>query len=214
LAIRLTLAFSPRAIDKNGVRPDAAFHWDRQGKEAKITGAKKQTSPFWKFSLQIYPGVADTCLELQDGFGVDVNVLLFLLWAAHHGRKVSAGEVHLITSAIAGWNTSVVVPLRGVRRFLRSPPDIIDGEAAAALRQHVKQIELETERLQQEALYRFMPLEGVGTPEPSRDAAARANMRTYAAKLRRDFPEPLIAALLKVFRKLDRPAGAPRGDET
>jgi uncharacterized protein (TIGR02444 family) len=174
--------------------------------QAPAEPARKQTSAFWKFSLKIYPSIADTCLELQDGSGVDVNVLLFLLWAAHDGRKVSPGEVHLITSAVASWNKSVVAPLRSVRRFLRTPPNVIDSEAAAALRQHVKQIELEAERLQQEALYRFLPLEDLGTPEPSRDAAARSNMRVYAAKLGTDFPEPLIAALLKVFRKLDRPA--------
>ena len=111
--------------------------------QAPAEPARKQTSAFWKFSLKIYPSIADTCLELQDGSGVDVNVLLFLLWAAHDGRKVSPGEVHLITSAVASWNTSVVAPLRSVRRFLQTPPNVIDSEAAAALRQHVKQIELE-----------------------------------------------------------------------
>ena len=58
--------------------------------EVSIAESKKQASPFWRFSLRIYPAVADTCLELQDRFGVDVNVLLFLLFAARNGQRYSA----------------------------------------------------------------------------------------------------------------------------
>lgn len=171
--------------------------------------ARKQASPFWRFSLQIYRSVADTCLELQDRFGVDVNVLLFLLFAAHHGRRASQQNVHDITSAVASWSTSAVIPLRSVRRFLRTPPNIIDVEAADALRQHVKQVELEAERLQQEGLYRFVSIEHLGTPDPSREAAARANVEAYAAELGTAFDEPLIEALLAGFRALDS-SGEPR----
>jgi uncharacterized protein (TIGR02444 family) len=174
--------------------------------EVLIVEPTKQTSPFWRFSLRIYPNVADTCLELQDRFGVDVNVLLFLLFAAHDGRKLGAAEVRGITAAVASWNLSVVVPLRSVRRFLRSPPAIVEADAAANLRQQVKQVEFEAERLQQEGLYRFVPLEVLGTPETSRETAARRNVEAYAAELGKTFDPPLIEALLAGFRNLERPA--------
>jgi uncharacterized protein (TIGR02444 family) len=170
--------------------------------EVPISEAKKQASPFWRFSLRIYPAVADTCLELQDRFGIDVNVLLFLLFAAHNGRKVDAAEVRGIISSVASWNESVVVPLRSVRRFLRSPPEVIEQDATAALRQHVKQVELEAERLQQEGLYRIQRLEQLGAPEPSREAAARSNVEAYEAELGAAFDPALIEALLAGFRKL------------
>ena len=50
---------------------------------------------FWDFSLAFYamPGVADACLQLQDGCGADVNVLLFLLYRARDGYMLSAAEV-------------------------------------------------------------------------------------------------------------------------
>ena len=37
------------------------------------------TTPFWRFSLTYYgqPGVSDACIALQDGCGVDVNLLLY-----------------------------------------------------------------------------------------------------------------------------------------
>jgi uncharacterized protein (TIGR02444 family) len=170
--------------------------------EVPIPEIRKQQSPFWRFSLRIYPSVADTCLELQDRFGIDVNVLLFLLWAAHRGRRVRADEVRGILSAVEGWNREVVVPLRSVRRFLRDAPSFIDHEAAASLRQHVKQVELEAERLQQEGLYRFVPLEDLGEPDASPEAAAAANVEAYAAELGTAFAPPLVDSLLAGFRRL------------
>jgi uncharacterized protein (TIGR02444 family) len=146
--------------------------------------------------------VADACLDLQDRFGVDVNVLLFLLWAAEGGRKVGPDDIRRIREAVEGWTDSVVAPLRAVRRHLRAPPALVEGDAAESLRGRVKQIELEAERLQQEGLYRSMPLDGLGEPEPSPKAAARANVQAYAAELGADFPRPLIDALLAGFRRL------------
>jgi uncharacterized protein (TIGR02444 family) len=177
------------------------------------TEAKRGASPFWRFSLQIYRSVADTCLALQDRHGVDVNVLLFLLFAAHQGRRVGRQDVHAITSAVASWSSSAVIPLRSVRRFLRAPPSVIDPEAAEALRQHVKQVELEAERLQQEGLYRFVPLEQLGTPDASQDAAARTNVEAYAAELGTVFDQMLVDALLAGFRQLDRSPESRRGVE-
>ena len=38
---------------------------------------------FWRFSTRIYrlDRVADSCLALQDRFGVDVNMMLFCCWS-------------------------------------------------------------------------------------------------------------------------------------
>ena len=47
-------------------------------------------SPFWRFSLRFYRRreVADACIALQEEAGVDVNLLLFLLWHAIHKRAL------------------------------------------------------------------------------------------------------------------------------
>lgn len=172
--------------------------------EASIAEAAQRSSPFWRFSLRLYPAVADTCLALQDRFGVDVNVLLFLLWAAEGGRKIDAEDARRIATAVETWNRSVVVPLRAVRRALREPPELVEPAAAAHFRQRVKQVELEAERLQQEALFRLVPRDGLGEAEPSRDTAARANVEAYAEVLGTTFAPPLVAALLAGFRRLEQ----------
>ena len=59
------------------------------------SGPLPQSSPFWTFSLGYYrgAGVSEACLELQDKCGVDVNVVLFLLWLASQKRRLGADQV-------------------------------------------------------------------------------------------------------------------------
>ena len=168
--------------------------------------ADKQNSPFWWFSLKLYAerDFAGACLALQDRHGVDVNVLLFMLWAAQHGRRIEEDGVRAIVAAVEGWRQSVVAPLRTARRFLRTPPADVQASAAAALRQRIQEAELEAERLQQEMLYRLFPIEPRTQPEPFRDAFASVNLKSYASILGTEFPAPLSDALLKVFLEYSR----------
>src|SRR5436305_14768174 len=91
-----------------------------------------QGSPFWRFSLQFYrqPGVADACIALQEEAGVDVNLLLFLLWLAGKARTLVAAEVASLDQRVADWRESTVKPLRAIRRDLKTPPDLVAAPVA------------------------------------------------------------------------------------
>src|SRR5688572_15778767 len=117
--------------------------------------SQAQGSPFWHFSLAFYraPGVADACIRLQDECGVDVNLLFFLLWHAALKRRFAVADVEAADNTIRTWRTTAVVPLRNVRRALKNAPGLTDAGAVEAFRTKVKGLELEAERLQQEALY-------------------------------------------------------------
>ena len=164
---------------------------------------KKTASPFWRFSLRIYgtPGVPAACLTLQDGSGVDVNVLLFGLFAASQGRQLASADVAAIAAAIEPWKLHAVVPLRGVRRFLKDTPAGFEAQDIPALRQRVKMMELEAERLQQEVLYASWPMEALGDPAPAAEAA-RANVEAYASALRAKFDSGAVETLLGAFVNL------------
>ena len=164
---------------------------------------KKTASPFWRFSLRIYgtPGVPAACLTLQDGSGVDVNVLLFGLFAASQGRQFAAGDVAAIAAAIEPWKLHAVVPLRGVRRFLKDTPAGFEAQDIPALRQRVKMMELEAERLQQEVLYSSWPMDRLGVPAPASEAA-RANVEAYASALGAQFDSGAVDRLLAAFIKI------------
>jgi len=154
-------------------------------------------SPFWKFSLRFYaqPGVARTCIELQDAAGVDVNLLFFLLFLASNERGLAHDDIAHIDAAIAPWRDNVVRPLRSVRRALKNNLAVSEAEN---LRTEVKRIELESERLQQEALSEMFPIGKIGTIT-SREAAARANLAAYARYLG-SVPQAPLEVVLRAFR--------------
>jgi len=170
---------------------------------------EKAVSPFWTFSLKIYriEGVAPACLTLQDRHGVDVNVMLYGLWLASQGRVLGKPDMHEIMDAMAGWKNGVVVPLRSVRRLLRDPAAVAGKAGAAfdpamvgALRDQVKKIELEAERLQQEALYALKPVASWGATGAPLEAAS-ANLAAYAGAMRAEFDPAACKAMLEGFAK-------------
>ena len=112
---------------------------------------------FWDFSLAIYsgPGVADACIALQDEFAVDVNILLYLFFRAANGVRLSAADVTWLDQNVVAWRNQIVKPLRHVRRELKRMDALDDFDGAADLREQIKSVELEAERLQQQALERL-----------------------------------------------------------
>jgi len=161
-----------------------------------------EASPFWRFSLRLYrqPGVAEACIALQDRAGVDVNLLLFLLWQATHKRALSMAEVEAIEQRIAPWREATVIALRAVRRALRSPPALVAPAAAELFRTRIKAVELEAERLQQEAMFELARAAALGREVASTREAAQANVASYAAAVRATFPADAVETVLAALR--------------
>jgi uncharacterized protein (TIGR02444 family) len=157
----------------------------------------EQGSPFWRFSLRFYrrPGVADACIALQDGCGVDVNILLLLLWLATARRRVSVAAAQEVCAKAAAWRDDVVVPLRTLRRRLKEGSSLVERGAAELFRTRIKAIELESERLQQESMFALAA--GLATESASAvEAAARANVAAYEQALGRTFAPDAVNVLL------------------
>ena len=170
--------------------------------------APVRKSPFWRFSVKFYavPGVAQACIELQDQAKVDVNVLFFLLWNATQGRALDNAEVAEVERMIGAWRDMAVVPIRNVRRALKSPPPVMAPDAAEGFRTRIKAVELEAERLQQEALYDLAQSGRLGQPAASPAEAARTSVDAYQARAR---PVPGRRRSTPCFRHLqssNRPA--------
>jgi len=163
----------------------------------------QQDSPFWRFSLSFYrePEVAATCIALQDEAGVDVNMLLFLLWSATLRRSLPQAAVADLEARIGPWREAAVIPLRALRRTLRVPPPVMEAGGAETFRTRIKAVELEAERLQQQTMYELSPsLPFVEAPSAS--AAARANVAAYAAINPVPFRSDAIATILAAFDRL------------
>jgi uncharacterized protein (TIGR02444 family) len=160
-------------------------------------------SPFWRFSVKFYavPGVAPACIELQDRAGVDVNVLFFLLWNATQNRALGNAEVAALDRDFGAWRDMTVVPLRNVRRALKAPPGVMGSQEAEDFRTRIKAVELEAERLQQEAMYRLAQ-SGIGRPAASKMEAARQSVAAYQALLP-PFPPDALDTVLTAFAKFE-----------
>ncbi len=156
---------------------------------------------FWDFSKAVYgqPGVKEACLALQDA-GLDVNLALWIVWTVVYGRDPGpaiGGAVERSTL----WSGHVVKPLRAARTGLKYPPDFVEGEAAAALRQKVLAAELEAERLEQQAL------ESLSRHCPEHHssdhrALALTALEAYAARL--SATAPTAAFIETVFDALEK----------
>jgi uncharacterized protein (TIGR02444 family) len=164
------------------------------------TSSSGRPSPFWTFSLSFYRqgGVSEACLELQDRFGVDVNIVLFLLWTATLGRRLEASETRSLADKVRAWQSEVVVPIRNLRRFLKTPPPLLDEGTAELFRTKIKAVELESERLQQEAMFALAPSLHY-EPADNVVEAARTNLANYQSVIGRQFAiaatETLVNAL-------------------
>jgi uncharacterized protein (TIGR02444 family) len=157
-------------------------------------------TPFWRFSLSFYrqAGVAEACIALQDDCGVDVNLMLFLLWMAANGRQVSLENIKELDQAVRSWRDLTIIPVREVRRKLKAAPTLVEAGKQEAFRTKIKAIELEAERLQQEALYaRSRSASRASEVRPP--AAARANLAAYERVLGARFPNPALDRLVSAF---------------
>ncbi len=154
-------------------------------------------NPFWRFSLAVdgRDGVPEACVSLQDQCGVDVNVLLYLLYRAVGGEALRPESVARLDASVAVWRRDVVQAIRTARRALKSPELAALAADDDALRNRVKAVELEAERLQQLALYRIGADIAADAAEPV--AAAQASLDAYAAHLGAAFPAEAARRLIR-----------------
>jgi uncharacterized protein (TIGR02444 family) len=170
-----------------------------------------ETTPFWRFSLQFYrqSGVADACIALQDDCGVDVNLLLFVFWLASDGRQLTADEMRNLDERVRDWRNLTIIPIRDVRRKLKGTATLVEPGKQEAFRNKVKAIELDAERLQQEALYAFAQSGTLGTAAAP-PAAARGNIAAYERLMGVSFSKKAADVLIGVFDGIERGVFAAR----
>jgi uncharacterized protein (TIGR02444 family) len=159
------------------------------------------TSKFWMFSLTVYgdAAVQQECLDLQDGYGIDVNLLLFCAFiGVIHGAVLSDQDVKDATDLVNAWHENVVGRLREVRRALK--PRASETSPAARLRKGIKALELNAERIEQAMLERWSVTRIDAWPRTRPAGAVVDNIRTLfaisAATPRPDLPSHLVAAAL------------------
>jgi uncharacterized protein (TIGR02444 family) len=141
----------------------------------------------WAYALDIYgrPGAAARFLTLQDAHGQNVCFLVWSLWMAAERRAADPATLAAGAALARSWEAAAVAPLRAIRRDLKA------SSAGAArrrerLRNAVRQLELQAERMLLEMLQD-------ASPAPGPDAPSAAEALTAAVAV---WDEPAPANLL------------------
>ncbi|MBU1332668.1 MAG: TIGR02444 family protein [Gammaproteobacteria bacterium] len=105
----------------------------------------------WPFAENLYqrPGVEAACLHLQSR-GADVCLLLCAAWLQQRNLACTPARVAQLRDCAHGWQKEVVGPLRALRQ--RWKMGALQDAELGVLRETVKRLELDAERLQLQRL--------------------------------------------------------------
>jgi uncharacterized protein (TIGR02444 family) len=129
-----------------------------------------QTLPAFSGWLYVGDEVPAACLMLQDDLGLDVNLLLWCLYAGARGTTLTPEMISDADASCAPWRDNVVRPLRDVRRWLKTA-----GPEAQALRKQVLAQEIASEWRQQELIEAAVPLDRL----PASSWVGASNLAAY-----------------------------------
>lgn len=130
-----------------------------------------EANPLWRFSLALYEqdGIAEACIALQDGVGLDVNLLLYSCFATACGMPLAAADIAAVDAAVTDWRERIVQPLRALRR-----------EAGEGLRGKLLEAELLAERGQQALMWQARSPLGDWPPPAGGTDLLRPNLAALA----------------------------------
>lgn len=134
---------------------------------------------FWTFSLALYGrlGVAPALIGLQDRLGLDVNMLLYCCWAGVEGRSLTPADLAAVEAVVEPWQVKLVRPLRLLRRRLKGGFGELPTDRVEAYRKRLNELEIEAERIAQEAMAAMLKGDRLNTA-PAAGCVA-GNLKAY-----------------------------------
>lgn len=121
----------------------------------------QDSSALWQFSLALYaaPGVSHACIQLQDHWQANINLILWLVWLEQRNQPVDSDLIVQAEAAIVPWSEQTLQPLRALRRLIGSQRANHTSEANNSneaikedLYQQLKAAELLAEKIEQRTL--------------------------------------------------------------
>lgn len=141
----------------------------------------------WEFSLKLYaePGVAASCLSLQDQHGFDANLVLFCIWYGCRHGELTDDLLKTALETSDHWRETVVRPLRSLRTQLKrdlKESAYSSSSEISVLREQIKTAELDAERIQQQELEKLIEQSVKKSPASVRgEHSTRRNLDKLAA---------------------------------
>lgn len=156
--------------------------------------------PIWDFVLGYYrqQGVSEAAIALQDAAGIDVNMILFLMWLSGQGKTLAEADLRKLSETSHSWQRQVVVPIRNIRRLLKENAPFVEQETALAYRKKVQALELEGEQLELNGMADASRTAALNTAA-STEKAARDNLATFAKVAGKTFPADAVEAFVNAL---------------
>jgi uncharacterized protein (TIGR02444 family) len=144
--------------------------------------ADRFSSSLWAFATEFYgrPGVEPALLSLQDEHGLDIPVLITMIYCGRRGLALSEDRVSALSALAAIWQAKAIAPLRAARRALKPENRTEVDPDQEALRQQIKDAELAAERLLLARLEALLPLQATVEPVRAIDVNLSNYLSTFA----------------------------------
>lgn len=117
--------------------------------------SRPSAEALWQFSLALYPQVQPLCLEWQDNFGVNINLLLLLCYLEQQQLSLTHQQLLQLTAELEQFSSQFTKPLRALRR--KSSSASLSTSQQQQLKQSLLQAELKLEQLEQQLLLKHCP---------------------------------------------------------
>ncbi|WP_213995067.1 TIGR02444 family protein [Arsukibacterium sp.] len=157
---------------------------DGRNKKAPVPTERQ----LWQFSLALYPKVQPLCLQWQDNFGLNVNLLLLLCYLEQQQLSLNSQQIQQLAAELNNFSSQFTQPLRTLRR------SSVNAKLSATRQQHLKQTllkaELSLEQLEQQLLLEYCP---------PLTATAQPMIELYLAQLNAN--DPLLTAQIIDLRQ-------------
>lgn len=142
-------------------------------------------SPFWNYSSQLFQiaEVANACLEMQNSFDADVNLLLFCCWAGDNHKQLDDNNISRLIEASQPWQTAILKPLRDARKLMKNNIIAMPASLHAQTITNLGEMELNAEHMAQLSLEKAIDFSSLKTDDASCVDMAARNLMAYVQKL-------------------------------
>lgn len=129
------------------------------------TSQREIKDSLWDFACGLYadPAIKDQCLDLQDVYGADVTLILWLCWLDAADIAVRRADLPQAQGIVAGVNRELLIGLRELRSQLIASSSFTRVQEQL-IRKHILSAELAIEKVLlqrlQDLTARLVPCEG------------------------------------------------------
>ena len=160
-------------------------------------------SGFWNFSISFYPlpDIEQSCLQLQDNFELNVNLVLFCHWLAIEKQQpLDSNQWQQLIVTTQPWE-EILKPLRESRRMIKHHPIAWPSDFKQETSNGVSNIEINTEHMQQLAIEQAWQQMNTASSDESCENIINHNIKYYLIATNSSFSADAISAETETLLK-------------